>query len=105
MKDFKFFQKEIRKFNVYEKMVLNMVDYCRNNAIVYKGYTHSFVITEITGIKHKRIVLTNIIKHQNNILIDYNIHLTNNHPNDSVSSHTLEITEHEYNELTEMNCF
>ena len=102
MKQFKFFQKEIRKFNVYEKMVLNMVDYCRNNAIVYIGYSYSFVITEITGIKHKRIVLTNIIKHQNNILIDYNIHLTNNHPNDSVSSHTLEIKEDEFYELIEM---
>lgn len=102
MNQFKFFQKEIRKFNVYEKMVLNMVDYCRNNAIVYKGYTHSFVITEITGINHKLIVLTNIIKHQNNILIDYDIHITNYSLSDSVSSHTLEIKEDEFYELIEM---
>ena len=83
-------------------MVLNMVDYCRNNAIVYIGYSYSFVITEITGINHKRIVLTNIIKHQNNILIDYDVHLTNNHPHDSITSHRLEIYEDEYNELIEM---
>ena len=36
------------------------------------------------------------------IKIEYDIHLTNNHPNDSVTSHTLEINEEEYDRLTEL---
>lgn len=90
-------------------MVLNMIDYCRNNAIGYIGYSYSFVITELSGIKHKRIVIRDVIYHgtdyRRNIIIVYDIHLINNHPHDSITSHRLEIYEDEYNELIEMTPF
>jgi hypothetical protein len=105
MKEFKFFQKEIINYNVYEEMVLGMLDYCRNNAINPVGMSHPFVITEITGVQHKRIVIRNVTRYGSPnitfIKIEYDIHLTNNHPNDSVTSHTLEINEEEYIRLTE----
>ena len=88
-------------------MVLNMLDYCRNNAIVHIGYSHPFVITELSGINHIRIVITNVVvygtDYQRNIIIEYDVNLEDRGNVLNVTRHSLEITEHEYNELIEMN--
>ena len=46
MKSFKFFQSNntVSEFNLYEEMVIGLFMYCRTNAIVYDGYSHSFNI-------------------------------------------------------------
>ncbi len=106
MKEFKFFQKEIKKYNVYESMALDMLVYCRNNAINPAGYSHPFVITEITGVNNKRIVIREVYMYNTFpriVYIKYDIHLTNYSFSDSMTSHTLEIPEDEFYELTEMN--
>jgi len=104
MRDFKFFQKEIRNYNVYEEMVLGVLEYCRNNALDPVGYSHPFVMTEITGVNHKRIVIRNTTKYGSPnitfIRIDYNLYLR--HHNDifeTITRHTLTISEEEYNRL------
>lgn len=106
MKDFKFFQKEIRNYNVYEEMVLGIIDYCRNNALNPVGYSHPFVMTEITGINHKRIVIRNVSKYGSPnitfIRIDYDLYLRHhNDIDETVIRHTLSIEENELYELIE----
>jgi hypothetical protein len=106
MKPFKFFQKEIKKFNVYEEMVLGMLEYCRNNAIVHVGYSHSFVITTSEGLQHKRIVIRNVTKYdsfplRSNIVIEYTLHLLHDDGDETVIRNTFGIYEDEYNELME----
>jgi hypothetical protein len=105
MKEFKFFQKEIKKFNVYEEMVLGMLEYCRNNAIVHVGYSHSFVMTEITGVNHKRIVIRNVTRYEqfplrSTIVIEYDLHLRHhNDMDETVIRSTFGIEEEEYERL------
>ena len=106
MKEFKFFQKEIKKYNVYEEMVLGMLEYCRNNAINPVGMSHPFVITEITGVNHKRIVIRNVTKYnqfplRSTIVIEYDTHLIHDNGEDTVIRSTFGIDEEEYNRLTE----
>ena len=106
MKDFKFFQKEIKNYNVYEEMVLGMLDYCRNNAINPVGMSHPFVMTEITGVNHKRIVIRNITKYnqfplRSTIVIEYDLHLRHhNDIDESIIRSTFGIDEEEYERLT-----
>lgn len=107
MKDFKFFQKEIRNYNVYEEMVLGIIDYCRNNAIVPYGYSHPFHITTSEGLQHKRIVIKNVTKLNQfplrvYLTIEYDLQLIHDNGLISVSNYTLTIDEEEYNRLTEM---
>jgi hypothetical protein len=104
MKHFKFFQKEIKKFNVYEEMVLGMLEYCRNNAINPVGMSHPFVMTEITGVNHKRIVIRNVSKYGSPnitfINIEYDVHLRHhNDIDETVIGHTLSMEENELYEL------
>lgn len=106
MKPFKFFQKEIKKYNVYEEMVLGMLEYCRNNQINCMGYSHPFVMNEITGVNHKRIVIRNITKYGSPniayIRIDYNLHLRHhNDINETVIGQTFTIEEDEFITLTD----
>ena len=105
IKEFKFFQKEIKKYNVYEEMVLGILEYCRNNAINPTGYSHPFVMTEITGVNHKRIVIRNVTKYnqfplRNTIVIEYDLHLRHhNETIDTVLRHTFGMSEEEYDRL------
>jgi hypothetical protein len=106
MRDFKFFQKEIKKFNVYEEMVLGMLEYCRNNAINPVGMSHPFVMTEITGVNHKRIVIRNLTKYgqfplRSTIVIEYDLHLIHDNGEDTIIRSTFGIEEEEYHRLTE----
>ncbi len=108
MKPFKFFQKEIKKFNVYEEMVLGMLEYCRNNAINPVGMSHPFVMTEITGVNHKRIVIRNVTRYYNQtplrstIVIEYDLHLRHhNDIDESIIRSTFGIDEVEYHRLTD----
>ena len=105
MKAFKFFQKEIRNYNVYEEMILNMMEYCRNNQINCIGYSHPFVMTELTGVNHKRIVITNVHKGgeilRPYIYINYNVHSEVYGDIRSVSAGSLTMPVDEYIELTE----
>lgn len=106
MKEFKFFQKEIKKFNVYEEMVLGMLEYCRNNAIVHVGYSHTFHIMTLEGIKQKRIVIRNVTKYdsfplRSNIVIEYTLHILHDDGDETVIRNTFGIYEDEYNELME----
>ncbi len=106
MKPFKFFQKEIKKFNVYEEIVLGMLDYCRNNAINPVGMSHPFVMTEITGVNHKRIVIRSVTKYnqfplRSTIVIEYDLHLIHDNGEDTVIRSTFGIEEEEYHRLTE----
>lgn len=104
MKPFKFFQKEIRRFNVYEEMVLGMLEYCRNNAINPVGMSHPFVMTEITGVNHKRIVIRNLTRYNqfplSTIVIEYDLHLRHhNDIDESIIRSTFGIDEEEYERL------
>ena len=105
MKDFKFFQKEIKNYNVYEEMVLGMLDYCRNNAINPVGMSHPFVMTEITGVNHKRIVIRNLTRYgqfplRSTIVIEYDLHLRHhNDIDESIIRSTFGIDEEEYERL------
>jgi hypothetical protein len=106
MKPFKFFQKEIKKFNVYEEMVIGMLEYCRNNAINPVGMSHPFVMTEITGVNHKRIVIRNVTRYDQfplrcTIVIEYDLHLTQDNEEYTITNHILTIDEDEYIRLTE----
>ena len=106
MKPFKFFQKEIKRFNVYEEMVLGMLYYCRNNATNPVGMSHPFVMNEITGVNHKRIVIRNVTRYNqfplSTIIIDYNLYLRhNNDIFETITRHTLTIDEDEYERLTD----
>jgi hypothetical protein len=105
MKPFKFFQKIIRKYNVYEEMVLGMLEYCRNNTINPVGMSHPFVMTELTGVNHKRIVITGVHKGgeilRPYIYINYNVHSEGYGDIMSVGACTLIISEDEYIRLTE----
>jgi hypothetical protein len=108
MKPFKFFQKEIKKFNVYEEMVLGIIDYCRNNAIVPYGYSHPFTITTSEGLEHKRIVIRNVTKYnqfplRSTIVIEYNLHIIHDNGEDTVITSTFGIDEEEYERLMERN--
>jgi hypothetical protein len=108
MKEFKFFQKEIRRFDVYEEMVLGIIDYCRNNAIVPYGYSHPFTITTSEGLQHKRIVIKNVTKLNQfplrvYIHIEYDLHLIQDNEEDIITNHILTIDEEEYYRLTERN--
>jgi len=105
MKPFKFFQKEIKKFNVYEEMVLGMLEYCRYNVINPVGMSHPFVMTEITGVNHKRIVIRNITRYDQfplrcTIVIEYDLHLRHhNDIDESIIRSTFGIEEEEYERL------
>jgi hypothetical protein len=106
MKEFKFFQKEIINYNVYEEMVLGIIDYCRMNAIVPYGYSHPFTITTLEGLEHKRIVIRNVTKYNSFPLrvyfnIEYDIHLIHDDREDTVIRHNLTIEEGEYERLVE----
>lgn len=106
MKPFKFFQKEIKKYNVYEEMILGIIDYCRNNGLNSIGYSHPFVMTEITGVNHKRIVIRNISKYGSPnityIRVDYDLFLRHhNDIDETVIGHTLTIEEDEFITLTD----
>jgi hypothetical protein len=106
MKPFKFFQKEIRKFNVYEEMVLGILDYCGGNNINPVGYSHLFTITTLEGVQHKRIVIRNVTRYNSfplrvYINIEYSLHLTQDNEEYTITNHTLTIDEDEYIELTE----
>jgi hypothetical protein len=105
MKPFKFFQKEIKKFNVYEEMVIGMLEYCRNNAINPVGMSHPFVMTEITGVNHKRIVIRNVTRYDQfplrcTIVIEYDFCLRHhNDMDETVIRSTFGIEEEEYERL------
>ena len=104
MKTFKFFQKEIKKFNVYEEMVLGMLDYCRNNAINPVRYSHTFHIMTLEGIKHKRIVIRNITRYGQfplrcDMVIEYNLHIIHDNGEGTVIRNTFGIEEGEYERL------
>jgi hypothetical protein len=108
MKQFKFFQKEIKNYNVYEEMVLGMLEYCRNNAIVHVGYSHFFVITTSEGLQHKRIVIRNVTRYgqfplRSTIVIEYDLHIIHDNGEDTVIRSTFGIDEEEYERLTEIN--
>lgn len=108
MREFKFFQKEIKKYNVYEEMVLGIIDYCRMNAIVPYGYSHPFTITTSEGLEHKRIVIKNVTKLNQfplrvYLTIEYDLHLIQDGEEDMITNHTLTIEEDEYERLTEQN--
>ncbi len=82
-----------------------MMDYCTNNQINCIGYSHPFVMTELTGVNHKRIVITGLHKggemHRPYITINYNVHYEVYGDIRSVSACTLIIPEDEYIRLTE----
>jgi hypothetical protein len=104
MKTFKFFQKEIRNYNVYEQMVLGIMEYCRNNGLNHIGYSHPFVMNEMTGVNHKRIVIRNVSKYGSPnitfINIEYDVHLRHhNDIDETVIGHTLSMEENELYEL------
>jgi hypothetical protein len=105
MKPFKFFQKEIKNYNVYEEMVLGMLEYCRNNAINPVGMSHPFVMTEITGVNHKRIVIRNVHRYYNQtplrstIVIEYELHRIDDNGEDLFIRNTFGIDEEEYERL------
>ena len=106
MKPFKFFQKEIKRYDVYEEMVLGIIDYCRNNAIVPYGYSHPFTITTSEGLQHKRIVIRNVTKYNSFPLrvyfhIEYSLHLIHNDTEETVIVSGFTIEEEEYERLTE----
>jgi hypothetical protein len=106
MKPFKFFQKEIRNYNVYEEMVLGILDYCGGNNINPVGYSHLFTITTLEGVQHKRIVIRNVTKYdpfplRSTIVIEYDLHLTQDNEEYTITNHILTIDEDEYIELTE----
>jgi hypothetical protein len=106
MKTFKFFQKEIRKFSLYEKTVLNMIVDCISRSMNPVGYSHPFVIREIFGFNHKRIVIRHMYKSISDfpriVYIEYDVHVTNYSLSDSVISHTMEIFENELQTIIEM---
>jgi hypothetical protein len=104
MKPFKFFQKEIKKYNVYEEMVLGMLDYCRNNAIVHVGYSHTFHIMTLEGVKLKRIVIRNVTRYgqfplRSTIVIEYDLHIIHDDIDESIIRSTFGIDEEEYERL------
>jgi hypothetical protein len=82
-----------------------MMDYCRNNVINPVGMSHPFVMTEITGVNHKRIVITGLHKggemHRQYITINYNVHSEGYGDTMSVTVFSLIIPEDEYIRLTE----
>ena len=105
MKPFKFFQKEIRKFTEYEEMVLNILNYCRNNAINHVGYSYPFQIMTLEGLKHKRIVMGSTIRHYNRfplrctLVIEYDLHIEHDDGEDTVIRSTFGINEDEFERL------
>jgi hypothetical protein len=105
MKPFKFFQKEIKKFNVYEEMVLGMLEYCRNNAINHVGYSHTFHIMTSEGLKLKRIVMGSTIRQYNQfplrctLVIEYDLHIIHDNGEDTVIRSTFGIDEDEFERL------
>lgn len=106
MKPFKFFQKEIKRFNVHEEMVLGMLEYCRNNAIVHVGYSHTFHIMTLEGVKLKRIVIRNVTKYnqfplRSTIVFEYDLHIIHDDGEDTVIRSTFGIYEDEFFELTD----
>ena len=88
-------------------MVLGIIDYCRNNAIVPYGYSHSFVMNEITGVNHKRIVIRNVHRYYNQtplrstIVIEYELHRIDDNGEDLFIRNTFGIDEEEYHRLTD----
>ena len=102
MKTFKFFQKS--KYNVYEEMVLGLIESCYNNNINPTGYEYPFAIMTLQGLKHKRIVIRNITRHalspySNRIQIQYGLTIIHDDTNAAVISHSFSIDEKEYKRL------
>jgi hypothetical protein len=105
MKQFKFFQnKEPINYNVNEEMVLGMIEYCNNNQIDCVGYSHPFVVSQSTGINHKRIVITGIHKfgttYRPYVTINYNVNSEGYGNIMNVSVHSLTILD-DYEMLAE----
>lgn len=101
MDTFKFFQKPIVKYDVYEQKVLNIIGRCHGNNINPIGYSHPFSILTLEGIKHKRIVIRNITKLRSDIVIAYTLHIQHVNEEDTVIRSTFGIYEDEYRRLIE----
>ena len=89
-------------------MVLGIIDYCRNNAIVPYGYSHPFHIMTLEGLKHKRIVIRNLTKHYNQfplgcrIVLEYDLHIIHDNGEDTVIRNTFGMDGEEYERLMDI---
>lgn len=62
MKPFKFLTNYKPPFSpdVYEEMVLKMIHHCRLTATVPYGCEHPFVVSELSGINHRRLIIRDV---------------------------------------------